>query len=287
MGVSAKACFAEFLGTMFFVWCGCGSAVSTQMWQSGEKDGGNLVSIALGFGFAIAALAYSIGPISGGHMNPAVSFSFLLIGKLDPLSTIAYIVSQCLGAIVGAAALYLCVSNQTDICAGELEEGALSSNICKGPRIKDADGIPGEWGPPFGLGANVAKDGLNGFFIEMIGTALLIFVVLMTAVSSKGAKSSGNAAPIAIGWAVMLAHLVMVPFTGCGINPARVLGPLVIDSFAGLNCWNKHSWVFFVAPFVGSCIVVGTFAIFETPDKESKSVEEVAKAETGTDVQVA
>ena len=89
--------------------------------------GSNLVSIALGFGFAIAALAYSIGPISGGHMNPAVSFSFLLIGKLDPLSTIAYIVSQCLGAIVGAAALYLCVSNQTDICAGELDAGVLSS----------------------------------------------------------------------------------------------------------------------------------------------------------------
>lgn len=273
MGVSAKACFAEFLGTMFFVWCGCGSAVSTQMWQSGEKDGGNLVSIALGFGFAIAALAYSIGPISGGHMNPAVSYCFALLGKLSWIDAAYYIVAQCAGAIFGAALLYASVYSSIDDCDDTAY--AAVNHICNGPKKSN-----GELGPPFGLGANVSTHTLNGFIIEAIGTALLIFVILLTADSPRGSKNSKNAAPIAIGWAVMLAHLVMVPFTGCGINPARVLGPLVVDSFAGLNCWNKHSWVFFIAPFVGSTVAVVTYkGLFQDKDLKEEGEDDEEKAE--------
>jgi len=264
---------AEFVGTTLFVWCGCGSAVATQMWQVGGKTGGNLVGIALGFGFAISALAYAIGPISGGHMNPAVSFSFALLGKLDPMDTAAYIISQCVGATVGAALLYASVSGAQDDC--DTADGS-SAPVCQGPFKSN-----GELGPPFGLGANVTENGVNGFVIEAMGTALLIFVIFMTAESPRGSKNSRNAAPIAIGWAVMLAHLVMVPFTGCGINPARVLGPLLVDSFAGLNCWNRFSWVYFIAPFVGSTVVVVLYkGLFQDKEEVADDVKEIEEGET-------
>lgn len=261
---------AEFIGTTLFVWCGCGSAVAAQAFGS-STSGGTLVAIALGFGFAISSLAYAIGPISGGHMNPAVSFSFALLGKLNWVVTTYYIVAQCAGAIFGAAMLYASVYSATDDCV----VGDTSFICVKTPQISE-----GVWGPPFGLGANVANDTLSGFIIEAMGTALLIFVIFMTADSPRGSKNSKNAAPIAIGWAVMLAHLVMVPFTGCGINPARVLGPLVVDSCAGINCWNKHSWVFFVAPFVGSLVTIIAYkGLFQ--DKEPKGESETDDEEKG------
>eukprot|EP00980_Cylindrotheca_fusiformis_P025210 scaffold13276_cov79-Cylindrotheca_fusiformis.AAC.1 len=137
----------------------------------------------------------------------------------------------------------------------------MSIPVCASTAVK-ADG---SYGPPFGLGVNSLSPRnkeANAFLIETIGTYLLVFVVIMSVLHKK--SLTGNAAPIAIGWAVMMAHIVMIPYTGCGINPARSLGPMVVNSMGGVNMWSRGWWVYYVAPFFGSALAVISYkALFE------------------------
>ena len=110
----------------------------------------------------------------------------------------------------------------------------------------------------------------------MVGTYLLVFVVIFSAVHSKSA--AGNAAPIAIGWAVMLAHIVLIPYTGCGINPARSLGPMVANSFGGVDTWSRGYWVYYVAPFAGAALASFTFALLYGFDREGEAPPTEAEA---------
>jgi aquaporin Z len=214
---------AEFIGTFSLVLFGCGSAVIAGNMAVGPAGIG-LLGISIAFGFAVVAMAYAIGGISGCHINPAVTIGVLVAGKIEVKDAIGYIISQCLGAILGAAVLYLI-----------------------------AVGRPGFVMPEWGLGANGWGEGylgeyntLSAFIIEAVMTFLFIFVILGT--TSK--FGNGAMAGLAIGVTLMLIHLVTIPVTGTSVNPARSLGPAVFSGGAALS----QLWLFFVAPIFGAII---------------------------------
>jgi aquaporin Z len=214
---------AEFIGTFSLVLFGCGSAVIAGSSRVGPSGIG-LLGIAIAFGFAVVAMAYTIGGISGCHINPAVTLGVLTAGKITGKNAVGYIIAQCFGAILGAAVLYLI-----------------------------AVGRPGFTMPEWGLGANGWGEGylgnyniLSAFVIEAVMTFLFIFVILGT--TSKFGNSA--MAGLAIGVTLMLIHLVAIPVTGTSVNPARSLGPALFSGGKAL----AQLWLFIVAPILGAVI---------------------------------
>jgi len=218
-----KKYLAEFIGTCSLVLFGCGAAVIAGNAAVGPSGIG-LLGISIAFGFAVVAMAYAIGGISGCHINPAVTIGVLTAGKMEVKDAIGYIISQCLGAILGAAVLYLIVIGQ-----------------------------PKYTMPEWGLGANGWGEGYIGeyntfsaFLIETVMTFLFIFVILAT--TSK--FGNGVMAGLAIGVTLMLIHLVAIPVTGTSVNPARSLGPAIFSGGKAIS----QLWLFFVAPIIGAVI---------------------------------
>jgi len=218
-----KKYFAELIGTFSLVLFGCGSAVIAGNMAVGPAGIG-LLGISIAFGFAVVAMAYAIGGISGCHINPAVTIGVLTAGKMTVKDAIGYIVAQCIGGILGAAVLYLIAS-----------------------------GKPGFTMPEWGLGANGWGEGYLGnynttsaFVIETVMTFLFIFVILGT--TSK--FGNGAMAGLAIGVTLMLIHLVTIPVTGTSVNPARSLGPALFSGGKAM----AQLWLFFVAPIIGAII---------------------------------
>mmetsp|Transcript_1468 Transcript_1468/g.2082 ORF Transcript_1468/g.2082 Transcript_1468/m.2082 type:complete len:273 (-) Transcript_1468:514-1332(-) len=226
--------FAEFIAMLLFVFVGCGAAVST----AGAADSGNaswVHGVAFSFGLAITALAYAIGHITGGHINCAVTIGCMIAGVTSVLDGIVIIIAQILGAIVGAACLGG-VFNKSNDATGALGANEISDN--------------------FGYG--------SAFLGEAMMTFLLFFVVAETALRNRldynpetKQNGVGSNAPIAIGFAVFLAHMVLIPVDGCSINPTRSFGPLVIASARGLPEGSKH-WegfpIFLFGPIVGASV---------------------------------
>jgi len=265
---------AEFMAMILFVWCGTGAAVSSGMWTDGT-DPARLLTIAVAFGISISVLAYGIGHISGGHINPAVTLAFMALGDISIVKGILYMVVQCIGAIIGSFVVWGCAAGLTDTC-----DGSSDAPVCSSPLKGN-----GDYGPAFTLGLNqVAPTTSIGsaFLLELVGTYLLVFTVLNSA-RDKG-SGAGNCAPTAIGWSVLLCHINLVPFTGCGINPARSLGPMIVGSIAGISgqVWIRGAWVFYVAPFVGALLAAATYkfvmATPEEPEEPAKEGEEVKSA---------
>jgi len=201
---------AELIGTMILVFVGCGSAVALGC----DVDGGHL-AVALAFGLAIVATAYVIGSISGCHINPAVSLAMLINKKLSVTDFIGYVISQTVGAVIGAALLKLIVFFGVNDMTG-------------------------------GLGSNgVANVGIGGaIVVEVILTFIFIFAIL--GVTSDESKSS--VAGIVIGLTLAFVHIIGIPLTGTSVNPARSIGPAV---FAGGEVLT-NVWVFVVAPLAGA-----------------------------------
>ena len=205
-----KATLAEFIATTLFVYTGCGSVYSS---------GGDKVTIALAFGLSITSLAYTVGHVSGGHMNPIVTTAMYILGQLDLVSTVLYIVAQLLGAMAAAALLSLgMLTYSVDMVVNQ---------------VNDENVTP-----------------IGAFIMEVILSFLLVYVVAETAVNKK--SNAGNCAPIAIGVAVFMAHIVAIPFTGCSINPARSFGPAIITG--NLN----DLWMFVAAPMTGGILAALT-----------------------------
>jgi aquaporin Z len=216
-----KKYLAELIGTFSLVLFGCGSAVIAGTSVVGPSGIG-LLGIAIAFGFAVVAMAYAIGGISGCHINPAVTIGVLVAGKMEVKDAIGYIIAQCIGAIFGAAVLYVIVLGRPD---WQMTEWGLGAN---------------GWGEGYLGGYNT----FSAFAIEAVMTFLFLFVIL--AVTSK--FGNGTMAGLAIGVTLMLIHLVAIPVTGTSVNPARSLGPAL---FAGGKALMQL-WLFFVAPIVGA-----------------------------------
>jgi len=223
-----KKYLAEFIGTFSLVLFGCGSAVIASHDVVGPGGvsalGIGLLGISIAFGFAVVAMAYAIGGISGCHINPAVTIGVLVAGKMEMKDAVGYIVSQCIGATLAAAVLFLIVSGRPEYQLGEYGLGANG------------------WGP----GYLAEYSTLSAFLIETVMTFLFLFVIL--AVTSK--FGNGTMAGLAIGVTLMLIHLVAIPITGTSVNPARSLGPAL---FAGGKALAQL-WLFFVAPILGAVL---------------------------------
>lgn len=218
-----KKYFAELIGTFSLVLFGCGAAVVAGISSTGPAGLG-LLGISLAFGLAVVAMAYAIGPISGCHINPAITISMLVAGKISMSDTIGYIIGQVAGAILGAAVLYAIQSGMPGFSMGEW---ALGSN---------------GWGAGY-LGE---YNTTSAFITEAVMTFLFLFVIF--AVTSKNGNST--MAGLAIGITLVLIHMVAIPITGTSVNPARSLGPAIFAGGAALS----QVWLFIVAPILGGVV---------------------------------
>lgn len=232
-----KKLIAELIGTFSLVLIGCGTAVIAGISNTGPAGTG-LLGISIAFGFALVAMAYTIGGISGCHINPAVTIGVLLAGRMSSKDAAGYIIAQLIGAILGAGVLYLLVSGKSGF---EMQEWGLGSN---------------GWGEGYLGNFNVT----SAFLAEAVFTGLFIFVIL--AVTSRYGNST--MAGLAIGITLMLIHLVVIPITGTSVNPARSLGPAL---FAGGKALAQL-WLFIIAPVIGSIVAALIWKFgFETADK--------------------
>jgi aquaporin Z len=219
-----KKLIAEFIGTFSLVLFGCGAAVVSGISVTGPAGLG-LLGISLAFGLAVVAMAYAIGPVSGCHINPAISIAMLAAGKMSVKDALSYIVAQVAGAIAGAGVLYLIVSSQAGF--EKLGEWGLGSN---------------GWGEGY-LG-NYSMTG--AFITEAVMTCLFLLVIFGTTSKQGNATTAG----LAIGISLVLIHMVAIPVTGTSVNPARSIGPAL---FAGGKAISQL-WLFIAAPVAGGLL---------------------------------
>ena len=213
-----RAVLAELIATLLFVFVGAGSVVVVTgvIGVSPGDDVGALTAIALAHGLAIAVVVAGTAKISGGHVNPAVTFGAVITGRMKLTTGILYVGAQLTGAVIGALLLEAAVVGDVE---GNLGAHALNLNALDG------------------------KGG--GVLVEAVLTFVLVFTVFATAIDRRG---MGNLAPIAIGLAILIDHLVGVPLTGASMNPARSFGPALVA-----DAWDNH-WVYWVGPLAGGGI---------------------------------
>ncbi|MBQ7990872.1 MAG: aquaporin [Oscillospiraceae bacterium] len=215
-----KKYIAEFIGTCVLVTLGCGTAMLT-----GCDHWGGYVATALAFGLVIVAMAYSVGNISGCHINPAVSLAVLMTGGMDAKEFVGYCVAQCLGAFAGSGILAV---------------------IFNAGNVADQTG---------GFGAN-GLDGVNGsmiagLLVEVVLT--FVFVLAILGVTSKKA-GHGSFGGVVIGLSLVLVHLLGIGLTGTSVNPARSIAPAVFAAVMGNTAPIAALWVFIVGPLAGAAL---------------------------------
>lgn len=219
---------AEFIGTFALVLIGCGTAVIAGMGEGPTAV--DILGIATAFGLTIVAMAYGIGQVSGCHINPAVSLGVLVAGRMSVSDFITYVIAQVLGAIAGAAVLYLILSGKASGWTGSLGQNGWG------------EGYLGE----YSMG--------SAFVYEVVGTFL--FLVCILGVTQKGAPV--GLAGLAIGLTLIALHLLGINVTGTSVNPARSLGPALVG--AGTNPTAlAQVWLFIVAPFIGAALAALLF----------------------------
>ena len=233
---SIRKYIAEFIGTAVLVIFGCGSAVAANAML--DLQGVVLplsfstLAIAIAFGLVIVAMAYSVGNVSGCHINPAVSLGMLVAGKMSVTDFVGYVIAQFLGGIAGAA-VRIGILGGTELGLGANGYGEASA-----------------------LSAGVAQ----ALAIEVVLTFVFVFTIL--GVTSKAQNSS--VAGIVIGLTLTLVHILGIPFTGTSVNPARSLGPAL---FMGGDALSQV-WVFIVAPLIGAAIAALVFRLLQPEDEK-------------------
>ncbi len=219
--MNVKKYIAEFIGTAVLTLFGCGSAVAANTLLGNAEQpiplAFSTLLIAFAFGLSIVAMAYSIGNVSGCHINPAVSLGILVAGKMSVKDFIGYVIAQVIGAIAGAGLLSVFVGSTATL--GENGYGAASA---------------------LGISAGIA------FLVEVVLT--FVFVLLILGVTSKPEYSS--VAGLVIGLTLVLIHILGIPFTGTSVNPARSLGPALFVGGTALS----QVWLFIAAPLVGAAV---------------------------------
>jgi aquaporin Z len=211
-----KKYLAEMVGTFVLTFLGCGTAVALGC----GADTASIVGTAMAFGLAVVAMAYTIGGISGCHINPAITLGVFLSGRMSAKDCGMYMVFQVIGAILAAAVL-----------AGIMGTASPDAIITTS------------------TGANSCAFGVtNGLIVEIVLTMLFVLVVLGATSTTNGATN--NFAGLAIGLSLILIHLVGIHFTGTSVNPARSIGPALFQGGQALN----ELWVFIVGPFVGGAL---------------------------------
>lgn len=211
---------AEFFGTFWLVLGGCGSAVLA----AGVADVGiGWLGVSFAFGLTVLTMAYTVGPISGGHFNPAVSLGLMVGGRFPAKDLLPYWVAQVIGAIAAAVVLYLIVSGAPDFAG----VGGFASN-------------------GYGEASPQGYSLMSALIIEIVMTAFFILIIL----GATSDKAPAGFAPIAIGLALTLIHLISIPVTNTSVNPARSTGVALFADGPAL----AQLWLFWVAPLIGGAI---------------------------------
>lgn len=215
-----KRCTAEFVGTFWLVFGGCGSAVLAAAFPG---VGIGLLGVSFAFGLTVLTMAFAIGHISGCHLNPAVSVGLAVGGRFKPAELVPYIIAQVAGGVAGAGILYLIASGKADF---KLADGFASNGY-------------GEHSPG---GYSL----LAGFVAEFV----LTFMFLMIILGATDKRAPQGFAPIAIGLGLTLIHLIGIPVTNLSVNPARSTGPAVFVGGWAL----AQLWLFWIAPILGAVV---------------------------------
>ena len=220
-----KRSVAELLGTFWLVLGGCGSAVLAAKFP---EVGIGLVGVALAFGLTVVTMAYAVGGISGGHFNPAVTIGLLAGGRVKPGDVLPYIIAQVIGAILAAWLLaFIAAGNGSDPIAGGLASNGF------------AEHSPGG----YALGA--------AFVTEVVMTFFFLLIIL----GVTDERAPAGFAPLAIGLALTLIHLISIPVTNTSVNPARSTGPaLMVGGWA-----LQQLWLFWLAPIAGAVLAGGVW----------------------------
>jgi aquaporin Z len=217
----SKRLGAEFVGTFWLVFGGCGSAVLAAAFPN---VGIGLLGVSLAFGLTVMTMAYAIGHVSGCHLNPAVSFGLWAGGRFPGKDLLPYIIVQVLGGILGAGVLYLIASGQAGF---DVASNGLASN-------------------GYGAHSPGGYSLLAGLVAEVVLTFMFIFIIM----GATDKRAPAGFAPIAIGLALTLIHLIGIPVTNVSVNPARSTGPALF-----VGGWAiQQLWLFWLAPIVGGLL---------------------------------
>jgi len=228
-----KKYIAEMIGTMVLVLMGCGSAVIAGSAAAAVGTGVGTLGVAMAFGLSVIAMVYTIGSISGCHINPAITLGVYLTGRMSGKDAGMYMLFQVIGALIGSTILYF---------------------------IATGMGLPGNI-----AGANSyagSTSVVSAFLAEMIFTFIFVLVVL----GSTSAKAPSGFAGLAIGLTLILIHIVCIPITGTSVNPARSIAPALFAQGLALS----QLWLFIVAPFVGAAFSALVWKYFEGEEELKK-----------------
>ncbi len=221
-----KKYLAEMIGTMVLVLLGCGSAVFAGSAPGAVATGVGTLGVAFAFGLAVIAMAYTIGGISGCHINPAITLGALIAKRISGKDAGMYMLFQVIGAFIGSAIIYALIKTGGNA----------------GPTMTGANDF---------ADANIWQ----AFIAEVVFTFIFVLVVLGSTDSEKGA---GNLAGLAIGLTLFLIHIVCIPLTGTSVNPARSIAPAIFQGGTALS----HLWLFIVAPFIGAILSALIWKVF-------------------------
>lgn len=230
---------AECIGTATLVILGCGTAMLV---GCDAAAGSGYLLTALAFGLTIVAMAYSIGNISGCHINPAVSLGVLLTGGMSVKDFVGYVIAQCVGALAGSGVLALIFSL-----------GGVADKTAPDAAAK-----------AMGFGAN-GLAGVNGSAVAGLAVEIVltfIFVIAILGVTSKK-QNHGSFGGLVIGQTLAVVHILGIGLTGTSVNPARSFGPALAASFTGNAAPLSQLWVFIVGPFVGAALAACMYKILE------------------------
>ena len=219
-----KRISAEFLGTFWLVFGGCGAAVMAAKFP---QTGIGFVGVALAFGLTVMTMCFAVGHISGGHFNPAVTVGLAVAKRFPWSEVLAYIAVQVLGGIVASGMLFAIASGKSGLAPGALVGGGFAAN-------------------------GYAAHSPGGYSMEsgILAETLLTFMFLMIILGATDKRAPAGFAPIAIGLGLTLIHLVGIPVTNLSVNPARSTGPAVVVGGWAL----QQLWLFWVMPILGACI---------------------------------
>lgn len=237
-----KKYLAEMIGTFVLVLMGCGSAIFAGIGTGITGYGVSTLGVAFAFGLAVIAMAYTIGNISGCHINPAITLGVWANGRMKGSEALGYMLFQTVGAIIASAVLYVLVNTGNE--AGM--EAVFNSTTTTGSNSY----LPGNMVP--------------ALLAEFIFTFVFVLVVLGTTDSKKGA---GNFAGLAIGLTLVLVHIACIPITGTSVNPARSVGPAIFAAIEGNTLPLSQLWLFIVAPFAGALLSSVCWNVLSKSDK--------------------
>ncbi len=241
-----KRLSAEFIGTLWLVLGGCGSAVLATAYPG---TGIGFAGVALAFGLTVLTGAYALGHISGAHFNPAVTCGLVAAKRFPSSEALPYIIAQVLGAIAGAGIIYLIASGKVDF---QIAKGLASNGYGA-----DSPGSPGGY------------SAISAFAAEVVMTFFFLIVIL----GSTHRLAPRGFAPLAIGLCLTLIHLITIPVTNTSVNPARSTGPAIYVAIMGGSWAVMELWMFWVAPILGA-LLAGFFYLWLSDEQESAVTEE-------------